>query len=196
MNELQAFAAAPKIHYYASKSRELGKLASSVSGDQAASALHEKAAADASLYNLIEKVANNLIENLKTLKNPIVKGLAMGAGLAVPGVIAGKYLINDAEDSAKDVIYPALGAAGIGAAGIGAGLYGLSQMFGGSDNGSAPGKRASEDLIKQGSAAFLVAADLVKVAQETEDPELKKLANETLQVALAHVADVVGDLIL
>lgn len=191
MNELQAFAAAPKIHYYASKSRELGKLASSVSGDQAASALHEKAAADASLYNLIEKVANNLIENLKTLKNPIVKGLAMGAGLAVPGVIAGKYLINDAEDSAKNVIYPALGAAGIGA-----GLYGLSQMFGGSDNGSAPGKRASEDLIKQGSAAFLVAADLVKVAQETEDPELKKLANETLQVALAHVADVVGDLVL
>ena len=191
MNELQAFAAAPKIHYYASKSRELGKLASSVSGDQAASALHEKAAADASLYNLIEKVANNLIENLKTLKNPIVKGLAMGAGLAVPGVIAGKYLINDAEDSAKNVIYPALGAAGVGA-----GLYGLSQMFGGSDNGSAPGKRASEDLIKQGSAAFLVAADLVKVAQETEDPELKKLANETLQVALAHVADVVGDLIL
>lgn len=191
MNELQAFAAAPKIHYYASKSRELGKLASSVSGDQAASALHEKAAADSSLYNLIEKVANNLIENLKTLKNPIVKGLAMGAGLAVPGVIAGKYLINDAEDSAKNVIYPALGAAGVGA-----GLYGLSQMFGGSDNGSAPGKRASEDLIKQGSAAFLVAADLVKVAQETEDPELKKLANETLQVALAHVADVVGDLIL
>lgn len=191
MNELQSFAAAPKIHYYASKSRELGKLAASVSGDQAASALHEKAAADASLYNLIEKVANNLIENLKTLKNPIVKGLAMGAGLAVPGVIAGKYLINDAEESAKDVIYPALGAAGIGA-----GLYGLSQMFGGSDNGSAPGKRASEDLIKQGSAAFLVAADLVKVAQETEDPELRKLANETLQVALAHVADVVGDLIL
>jgi len=84
----------------------------------------------------------------------------------------------------------------LGAAGVGAGLYGLSRLFGNSEGRSAAGKMASEDLIKQGSAAFLVAYDLVKVASETEDPEMKKLADETLQIALAHVADVVGDLIL
>lgn len=191
MSKLQDFASAPKIHYYASRSRELGKLAASLSGEQAASALTEKAAADASIYALVEKTANRLIENLKTMKVPALKGFGYAAGAAIPAGLLGSYLINDAEESAKDVIYPALGAAGVGA-----GLYGLSQMFGGGDKGSAPGKRASEDLIKQGSAAFLVAADLVKVAKETEDPELRKLANETLQVALAHVADVVGDLIL
>jgi hypothetical protein len=192
MDNLQDFAAAPKIHYYASRSRELGKLASVVSGDQAASALAEKAAADASLYTLLEKTANRLIENLKTMKTPLLKGLGYGAGLAVPAVIAGKYLINDAEDSAKNVIYPALGAAGVGA-----GLYGLSQLFGSSAPASGPRrKQASEDLIKQGSAAFMVAADLIKVASETDDEELKKLAEEALQVALAHVADVVGDLVL
>lgn len=190
MNEIQSFSAAPKIHYYAARSRELGKLAASVDGEQAANALAEKAAADSSLYILVEKVANNLLENFKSLKNPLVKGLGIGVGLSVPLALAGKYVVGEAEDSAKDVLYPALGAAGVGA-----GLYGLSQMFGGNNN-RAPGKAASEDLIKEGSAAFLVAADLVKVAQSTEDPELRKLANETLQVALAHVADVVGDLIL
>ena len=192
MANLQSFAAAPKIHYYASRSRELGKLASVVSGEQAASALAEKAAADASIYTLLEKTANRLIENLKSLKDPLLKGLGYSAAAAVPLTLAGKYLIGEAEDSAKDVVYPALGAAGVGA-----GLYGLSQMFGNNSSGRGPyGKQASEDLIKQGSAAFLVAADLIKVSSETDDEELKKLAEETLQVALAHVADVVGDLVL
>jgi hypothetical protein len=192
MANIQDFSAAPKIYYYASRSRELGKLAAVMTGDKAASALAEKAAADASLYGLIEKTATRLLENLKTMKTPILKGLGYSAGAAVPLALAGNYLINKAEDSAKDVVYPALGAVGVGA-----GLYGLSKMLGGNDQQSGPyGKRASEDLIKQGSAAFLVAADLMKVASSAEDPEIKKLAQETLQVALAHVADVVGDLVL
>jgi hypothetical protein len=187
MANIQDFSAAPKIYYYASRSRELGKLAAVMTGDKAASALAEKAAADASLYGLIEKTATRLLENLKTMKTPILKGLGYSAGAAVPLALAGNYLINKAEDSAKDVVYPALGAVGVGA-----GLYGLSKMLGGNDQQSGPyGKRASE-----GSAAFLVAADLMKVASSAEDPEIKKLAQETLQVALAHVADVVGDLVL
>ena len=192
MDNLQDFAAAPKIYYYAARSRELGKLASTVGGEQAASALGEKTAADASLYALLEKTANRLLENLKVMKDPILKGLGYSAAAAVPMTIAGNYLLNKAEDNAKDVIYPALGAVGIGA-----GLYGLSNMFGGNQQAQGtPRKQASEDLIKQGSAAFLVAADLMKVASTAEDPEVRKLAQETLQVALAHVADVVGDLVL
>jgi len=191
MSDLQYLAAAPKIHYYASISRELGKLASTVSGDQSVSVLTKKAAADASLFSLLEKTANRLIENLKTLKNPALAGFGYAAGAAVPIGLLGSYLINDAKEGYEDVLYPVLGAAGVGA-----GLYGLSRLFGNSEGRSAAGKMASEDLIKQGSAAFLVAYDLVKVASETEDPEMKKLADETLQIALAHVADVVGDLIL
>jgi len=183
MSDLQYLAAAPKIHYYASISRELGKLASTVSGDQSVSVLTKKAAADASLFSLLEKTANRLIENLKTLKNPALAGFGYAAGAAVPIGLLGSYLINDAKEGYEDVLYPVLGAAGVGA-----GLYGLSRLFGNSEGRSAAGK--------QGSAAFLVAYDLVKVASETEDPEMKKLADETLQIALAHVADVVGDLIL
>jgi hypothetical protein len=102
----------------------------------------------------------------------------------------GSHLIDKKEQATKNVLYPVLAALGAGA-----GLYGLSNMMGGGGGGSG-GKTASEDLIKQGSAAFSVASDLIKVASETEDEELKKLAEETLQVALAHVADVVGDLVL
>ena len=198
MSNLQDMAAAPKMVYYARRSRELGKMASHFTGNEAANILAEKTAMDTQVFSLLEKTADRLMTTFEALKKvpglpTVAKGLGYGIGAAVPLGLAGQYLVNDAADQAKSVVYPAAGVLGAGA-----GLMALSNMVGDNHDASSHGnrKQASDDMVKTGMAAYAVADGLRNVLATTKDPGMRKLAQDTLQVALAHVADIVGDIVL
>ena len=195
MRNLIDVAAAPKVVYYARRSRELGKLAAASEGNASSNALAEKTAADAALYGLIDKVANRLMDTYATLKAPLLRGLGYGAGAAVPLALAGQYIAGEVGDEASSSL---MGPAGI--VGGGAALLALSNLLNRDDGHGREShgrkKESTDDLIKTGAAAFCVVGKLAYVANSTEDPELRKLAQETLSIALAHVADIVGDIVL
>lgn len=198
MDNLQDMAAAPKMVYYARRSRELGKMAAHFTGNEASNILAEKTAMDVQVFALLEKTANRLLETYESLKkipgaSTVAKGLGYGLGAAVPLGLVGNHLINNAEEKAKGVVYPAAGVLGAGA-----GLMALSNMVGDHHDASSHGhrKQSAEDTVKTGMAAYAVADKLRNVLAGDINPEMRKLAQDTLSVALAHVADIVGDIVL
>ena len=130
MRELQALSHYPDILRHAGRSRALGKLAASTTGDRATNVLREKMASDARVVDLLEKTAVGLPAVFKTIKVPeaLKKGLGYGAGAAVPLGLAGAGLVGMAGNEAEDRMTSMLGKGMAGVAALGVGAYGMHNL--------------------------------------------------------------------
>jgi hypothetical protein len=110
-------------------------------------------------YEIVKKAAVGglSLANIASLakkipKSNFGKGLALGAGVAIPGYIAGKHLIDYGTDQARN---KALQVAG-GAAAIGTALYGLHRMMASPQKQAMDSYSTLEDTInKIASASYL-----------------------------------------
>lgn len=92
----------------------------------------KKIAVDKETFELLKTAAvsaSSLLQSAKDIGGRAAghagKGLAFGAGAAVPAAIAGKYLIDEGTTEARDKALQA----GLGMAAIGGGLYGLHRAL-------------------------------------------------------------------
>lgn len=116
-----------KIYNKIYHSKKLEKLAASSSGQAQDNILAKKAALDADLIATIKEAAFNsgsILDGMRKIAPTVGKGMAAGAGAAVPLTAAGMYLSDKATDDARDKALQA----GLGIAGLGAGLYGIHKM--------------------------------------------------------------------
>lgn len=159
------------------QSAVLEKVAAALPAEEAAEALLEKAATDSRVFDLAKTAAlgmGSLLESAKPMAQRAAKGLAYGAGAAVPLAIAGNYVADKATESARNRAIEA----GAGLAGIGATMYGLHRATQPKTASSDEEKHLKEALKKLASIGYLDEL----LGGVSADPEVsersKKLAME------------------
>jgi hypothetical protein len=204
MGSLMNYAALPTMVEHARSSQELRKLAALVEGAARANVLAEKFAHDVAVIQCLEKTgsrlmtsrtASNVSDQLSKLSGGtmgrIGKGLAYGAGAAVPLGIAGHMVASNANQDLRDTTQM-----GLGALGVGAGVLGIGSLLRG--RGDDQQKRAADNSegAVDAIAAYRVYQKLVKSAAAMGSDEEKAYHAEVAKMAAGHVSDIVADLIL
>lgn len=130
--------------------------------------------------NRVLPAAKDMLNQGKEYLPSLGKGLAMGAGAAVPLGIAGHYLAEDATTQARDKALQA----GLGLAGIGGAMYGIHKgvsAFGGRDDRQ---KRSEEIQTKLATLGYL--AEVLDGITET------KIASEVAELKLRNIDSIIS----
>jgi hypothetical protein len=198
---LQSISRYPRVVYHARRSTELGKLAAATEiPARAARLLEEKVAADAALFNELEKMGSGLLRGLRLAKaeglgKALVPAAAAGAGGATGAALA---MGSGVEDVRED-----LGSAATSALGIAASIYALkklhdSQKEDGDDGEDATSEKESAALATPAkiAAAAQVAIQTRSVISGMVSPSDASYAAKVASTAMAHVADMVSGIVL
>jgi len=208
MSSLVNYASLPGMVEHARSSQELRKLAAIVSADAQANVLNTKYAHDLAVIAGLEKMgsrlmssrtASNVSEALGKLNaksggtlGRVGKGLAYGAGAAVPLGVAGHMVASNANEDLRDTTQM-----GLGALGVGAGVLGIGSLL--SNRGGGDQQKQSSDNAEgavDAIAAYRVFQKLVKSASAMGTDEAKAYHAAVTKLAAGHVSDIVADLIL
>lgn len=106
------------------KSASLEKIAAVLPSEEAAAVLIEKMANDSRVFDTAKLAAmgmTSIVDAAKPVMQRVGKGLAYGAGAAIPLAMAGNYVADKATADARNRALET----GLGLAGIGATMYGL-----------------------------------------------------------------------
>jgi len=180
---------------HAAKSQALLKLAELREGEERENVLNAKFAHDVAVIACLEKMGSRILSSLKgnNVRNAlgsVGKGMAMGAGAAVPLGVAGAMVANKANEDLRDTAL--MTAVPLG---VGAGVYGLSQMMG--NRGQQGAKTAADGAATaaDAEAAYQTFAKLVKSASVVA-PEASAYHLEVTKHAAGHLSNIVAELIL
>ena len=131
-----------------------------------------------------------------------LKGLAIGGGIAVPSALAGKYLLDQAGQQAKErneETWDRITRAALGAAGVGAGIYALNRMSQGPAPAMEDEKQASaeheviDELMTKVAAAVMVDEMLSKTMSEELSQDCRKLAEEIRQLNNGYLVELLRE---
>lgn len=200
---LQSVSGYPRVVYHARRSTELGKLAAATSvPSHAAGFLEQKVAADSALFVELEKMGSGLLRGLRLSKAEGIGKLlaAAGAGGAAGGAAGAGLAMNSGVDGVRED----LGTAATSALGIAASIYALKKLH---DSRSGSNEEAEEKDEEEKKSSELATPEKIAAAAQVviqtrtvlagmTDPGTISYTAKVASTALAHVADMVSEIVL
>lgn len=187
-----------KVYDGLRKSAALDLVATGVEGEELLQVLQAKAANDLNVLQMAKTAgAGALLSQVGTaagkfLKTPVGKGLGYAAGAAVPAVVAGNMIADNASEKFRDRALQA----GAGLAGIGATMYGLHRAT------NSLGKQAADEneavleaLNKLATIGYLDVFLSETEVDELQTPEARKLATEVRSLNAEYGVSILRNLV-